>query len=139
MRRRLVQALDLAPLIIAACGAPDTPVTGDPGDPRASQTPGAPTADGVLTIAPGAVDGPPMQIADALAAASGEPVLVSGALFVDAAGEVRLCSMMAESFPPQCGGERLEVVGLDLSTIPDLEAANGVQWAEGVELTGTID
>ena len=136
MRRRLVLALALAPLIIAACGAPDTPVTVDPG---ASQAPGAPTADGVLTIAPGAVDGPPMQIADALAAASGEPVLVSGALFVDAAGEVRLCSMMAESFPPQCGGERLEVVGLDLSTIPDLEAANGVQWAEGVELTGTID
>lgn len=135
MRSRLALTLALA-VLMAACGALETPVSDDPG---ASQGPGTPTADGRLTISSDAVDGPPLQIIDALAAGSTEPVLVTGALFVDAGAGVWLCSALAESFPPQCGGERLEVVGLDPATVPGLEEANGVRWAEGVELTGTLD
>jgi len=65
-------------------------------------------------------------------------VLVTGALFVDADGSVRLCDAIAESFPPQCGGSRLLVRGLDPATVPDLQEANGVRWAEQVQLLGTI-
>jgi hypothetical protein len=121
---------------MAGCAGFDTPVSQDSG---AGGAPAAPTADGRLTISPDAVDGPPLQIADALAAGTAEPVLVTGALFVEVGNAVRLCGAIAESYPPQCGGERLEVVGLDLATVPGLEEANGVRWAEGVELVGTVD
>jgi hypothetical protein len=65
-------------------------------------------------------------------------VLVNGSLFIDPDGVVRLCSAIAESFPPQCGGERLRVIGLDPSSVPDLEEENGVRWAEHAQVYGVV-
>jgi hypothetical protein len=45
-------------------------------------------------------------------------------------GETRICEMLAESHPPQCGGTRYRVVGLDV-TGAQLEEAQGVSWSEG--------
>lgn len=134
----------LLPLIVALAGvltscAADAPATNDPAtnDPSATPGPGR-AADGILTITAGSASGPGISIADAVNRAGQEPLLVNGALFVDPDGTVLLCDAMAESFPPQCGGTRLEVHDLDLAGMPDLQEANGVRWAEQAQILGTV-
>ncbi len=137
MPQRLV-LVSLVSILLVACASasgPDTPVDDRSGG---GGSPAGPTADGRLTIVPDEVDGPALQVRDALAAGDG-PVRVAGALFVAGDGRVLLCSAIAESYPPQCGGERLEVVGLDLDTVAGLQEANGVRWADAVELSGSVD
>jgi hypothetical protein len=65
------------------------------------------------------------------------PLLVRGALVVEG-GTARLCERLAESAPPQCGGDALEVEGLDASTVEALESSGDVQWADEVKLLGEI-
>ena len=87
-----------------------------------------------------AVDGPGISVAEALGhRTTDDMVLVTGALFIEDDGTVRLCDAVLESFPPQCGGDRLVVEGLDLDVIADLQDANGVRWAEGVTLFGSVE
>ena len=127
----------LLSILLAACamtGGPDTPVTDTPGNGDT----GGPAAIARLTIIADPADGPALQVGQALSSGDG-PVRVTGALFIGADGRMLLCSAIAESFPPQCGGDRLEVVGLDTATVPDLQDANGVRWADSVELSGTVD
>jgi hypothetical protein len=126
-------------IVIAGCSiaGPDTP--SDSGDTPVTEPSAA--ADPILVIVEGAaVDGPGISVPDAIASA-GEvgDVLVNGSLFIDADGTVRLCEAIAESFPPQCGGARLEVRGLDLGAVPELQEANGVRWAEGIQLFGRVE
>jgi hypothetical protein len=79
-----------------------------------------------------------LSIEEALAAEGGEPVVVSGSLLAQG-GEVRLCSALAESFPPQCGGPELAVEGLDLDSLGGLTTAAGVTWSDRlVRLRGTV-
>ncbi|MFN2417793.1 MAG: hypothetical protein ABR593_02570 [Candidatus Limnocylindria bacterium] len=114
-------------LILAACvGTAATSAPPDDGDP-------------VLVIADGGGAGDGISVADALGhQPTDDLVSVTGALFVDPDGTVRLCDAIAESFPPQCGGSRLMVRGLDPASMPDLQEANGVRWAEQVQLLGTV-
>lgn len=121
-------------LVLAACGAAGTPSASTPDEPHTD----LPDVDGTLTIADAPADAVTLQIADALAAGPGAAI-VGGSLFVQPDGTVLLCSAIAESFPPQCGGERLRVVGLDLATIDALQEASGVRWAEAVELRGIVE
>ena len=116
-------------LLLAACAG--TPTTSVP--PHGS--------DPVLVIADGDGGvGQGISVADALGhLATDDLVLVSGALFVDADGTVRLCEAIAESFPPQCGGERIEVQGVDLAAIEGLQEESGVQWAESATLFGSVE
>lgn len=138
MARRTIAPLVLM-LVLAACGSPAAPASPGPDDPVGGGDGGAPTGvDGTLTISDAAADTLAVPVTDALAAAPDAPVRVRGALFVDAVGRVLLCEAIAESFPPQCGGRRLAVSGLDLSSVPGLQEANGVRWAESVELIGTV-
>jgi hypothetical protein len=76
----------------------------------------------------------------------GELVVVEG--FVVAAPEAvhRLCSELAESYPPQCAGARLEIIGLQLarlvetSTNPELPEGERTLWTDDtVSMTGRID
>jgi hypothetical protein len=70
---------------------------------------------------------------------SDEPQLVSGNLLVQG-GEARLCSALAESFPPQCGGPSLLVDGLDLDTVADLTTQGDVSWTDRpIVLEGVVD
>jgi hypothetical protein len=119
--------------LLASCRTPGG--SADPTDgPPDGETP-------VLVIAEGGPgDGPGLSVADALThGPTDDLVTVIGALFVDAGGTVRLCDAILESFPPQCGGARIEVHGLDLDTIPTLETEGDLSWAEGVTLFGSVD
>lgn len=130
---RTVTTLAVTAILLAACGVgtqasgqePAAPVTGDP-------------ADGILEIAPGQAVGPGISIEAAIARGGPGPVLINGALVVRPDGVVLLCSALAESLPPQCAGTRLEVRGLDLDSVPNLHQAQGVRWADGVQLLGTV-
>jgi hypothetical protein len=103
----------LAAAALAGCG-------------EASDEPGA---GGAGTTTPVFVD----QVTD-----SDEPQLVTGNLLV-ADGGARLCSALAESFPPQCGEPSLRVAGLDLGTVPGLTTNGGVSWTDHpIELRGVV-
>ena len=79
----------------------------------------------------------PAFIADV--SGSAEPQLVSGNLLVQG-GEARLCSALAESFPPQCGGPSLLVDGLDLDSVADLTTEGDVSWSDRpIVLEGIVD
>ncbi len=58
-------------------------------------------------------------IGQALEAAEGSEVTVSGFLVVDRDGNTRLCSGLLESSPPQCGGDRIELLGFDANSVPN--------------------
>ena len=125
----------LVGLLLAGCTGGD----GGSDDPGPDIPPEG-NADGILQIAEGVAGGPGISIDEALGQAGTVtgPLLINGALFIAPDGTVLLCSAIAESFPPQCGGSRLLVRGLDPATVPDLQEANGVRWAEQVQLLGTI-
>jgi len=90
------------------------------------------------TSPPSSAMGPGISIADALASDSDQPLLVNGAI-VATTTDVRLCEVLLESYPPQCGGDYLIVEGLDLSTIDGLEEASGVSWTDfAFQLLGTV-
>jgi hypothetical protein len=132
MRPTPALAVALLGMFLTACG-------GTGGQPSTSA--GAdPTGDPVLVIADGPITDPGMSVADALGhRATDDLVTVSGALFVDGDGTVRLCDAIAESFPPQCGGERIVVQGLDLDAVAGLQTEGDVSWAEGVTLFGSVE
>ncbi len=115
-------------LLLAACTGAAVPSSAPDG--------GGP----VLVIADGGGDGGGISVADALGHQATDDLLsVTGALFVDADGTVRLCDAIAESFPPQCGGERIEVEGLDLAAVDDLQEEGEARWAESVTLFGSVE
>lgn len=122
---RTLAVLTILAAVLAGCADPlTTPPAGEP----------------VLVIADGPITEPGMTVADALGhRPTDDLVTVSGALFVDPDGTVRLCDAVAESFPPQCGGERIVVQGLDLDAIPGLQTEGEVSWAEGVTLFGSLE
>ena len=137
MRNRLVLALT-ASLVLAACAAqgPDAPIDSDDSPPATD----APGIVPVLVIAEGQGGEPRLSVAAALGhQATDDLVTVTGALFVDPDGTTWLCDAIAESFPPQCGGERIEVEGLDLADVPNLQEENNVRWAEAVNLFGSVE
>lgn len=137
MRNRSILAL-VSALLLAACTwlGPDTPVDDNDRPPRSV----APGNEPVLVIVEGDVAGPGISVAEALGhQATDDIVTVTGALFVDPDGTVRLCDAIAESFPPQCGGDRIEVQGLDLASVANLQDENGVQWSESVTLFGSVE
>jgi hypothetical protein len=127
-------------VLLAACtaqGDPDDPIDSDD-SPTASTAPGDAPVLVIVDGAPG--DGPGLTVAQALThGPTDDLVTVSGALFVDADGTVRLCDAIAESFPPQCGGDRIVVEGLDLDEIDDLQEESDVRWAESVTLFGSVE
>jgi hypothetical protein len=97
------------------------------------------------TVGPSAVDPPAAAIdTDALVAdptLDGQPVRVDG-FFLATGDTAVLCSIVLESYPPQCGGGTVRLVGevpadvlaaLDSTDDPTLDQAT---WGQ-VEVTGT--
>ena len=64
-------------------------------------------------------DDGPVEIAQALQAEEGTEVSVSGHLIGQRDGNTRLCSVLLESDPPQCGGDRIDLLGFDASSVPN--------------------
>ena len=115
----------VAAAALAGCGGEDENEPADAGTsvPQTSHT----------------VAGPALSIEDALAAGSDEPLLVTGNL-LSQGGEVRLCSALAESFPPQCGGASLHVAGLELEEVDGLITEGDVSWTDRpIELHGVVE
>ena len=51
--------------------------------------------------------------------------------FIVAVGdEIRLCEVLAESFPPQCGGANITVTDLDQVDPEDLQSESNVRWTD---------
>ena len=117
-------AVTLSGLLIAvlmlACG-------GDDDDPR------------VATFGGGAnsASGPGISIREAMSSDLAGPLLING-FIVAKSDDVRFCSVLAESYPPQCAGESLRIEGLDLSQL-DLQEAGGVTWSNQTQLLGELD
>ena len=59
-----------------------------------------------------------MEISQALEAADGSEVTVSGFL-IAWGGITSLCSGLLESSPPQCGGDRIDLLKFDASSVPN--------------------
>jgi hypothetical protein len=125
MRTLALIATLTAAAALAGCGGDD--VAAD----DAASGPTVPQASGL-----GA--GPGISIDDALASDSDEMLLVNGNLLAQD-GEVRLCSALAESFPPQCGGASLVVEGLKLEEVDGLVGEGGVSWTDRpIQLLGVV-
>ena len=121
--KRVVMALGglvVAVLILACGGNDDQPTTGGAAGGASSAT------------------GPGISVQEALNSDLEGPLLING--FIVATGDgVRLCSALAESYPPQCAGESLAVEGLDLTRFDDLQEAEGVTWSNQVQVLGEVD
>lgn len=117
MKTFICIALVLAAAALPACGGDDD----DPSDDTS-----------------GIAAGPGISIEDALASDSDEPLLVNGNLLAEG-GVVRLCSALAESFPPQCGGASLVVEGLRLEEVDGLVTEGDVSWTDRpMQLLGVV-
>lgn len=121
-----------APDVAGACLAED-PDCQDIGDPNAD--PNLPTDASDEPITPSES----LTVSQVLAAGNIDgSFVVTGYLFVDAEGAAVLCEAIAESYPPQCGGESIAVVG-DFSDL-ELTSDQGLTWSDfPVLLEGTFD
>ena len=80
----------------------------------------APTSGGMI------VD--PLSVAEALAYEGSEIVAVEG-FVVRVGDETRLCDALAESFPPQCGGDSVTITNPDAINGLVLEEEGSTQWS----------
>lgn len=76
-----------------------------------------------------------LTVAQALESEVG-PIRVKGAV-VARGDDIRLCDTLAESFPPQCGGANLRLVGFDVDMAEGVQQEGTVRWAENVSVVGT--
>lgn len=127
MTRTLV-AVSLAALVLAGCGEES------PTEPGVEE----PLVPGEDRPAVGGAMGPGLTVEEAVASDAQDPLLVNGFLVADG-DVVRLCSVLAESFPPQCGEPSLQVVGVDLDDYPT-QTDSGVTWTDAqVQILGEVD
>ena len=57
-----------------------------------------------------------------------------------AAGESRLCDVLATSVPPFCAGSSLTIEGLESGSVPGLKTEGDVTWTEQpVQLLGEVE
>ena len=132
--------------VIFATGGNSTLATGGltPLAPNTDVTPGTVQLEPGDTPPPGGdtgatmlAGGPGISIADAIASTLSGPLLVNGAVVI-VDGEARLCSALAKSFPPQCRGDSLSVIGLDGATL-DLQTEGKVSWTNNqAQLLGFV-
>lgn len=113
MKTLMVIPIVALALVAAACGGSE----GTAPEPGSTPSAGAPIPGGGLSVD------------EALASTLEGPLMVAGYL-VAAFDEVRLCSALAESYPPRCGGSSLLVAGLDLASVEGLQNAGGVSWTD---------
>lgn len=110
---RLLACLFIAVLLATACGDGDSDGAGSPTSAPVDSPSGVPASIG------GVID----------ADISGD-INVLGYVVIDRNG-ARFCSVLLESFPPQCGPPSVELVDLD-TTVVDLQQEQGVQWTDDI-------
>ena len=116
-------------------GDPDCNDTGD------MNTPGPPPIDdssGGDVVGSGALPDGGLTISEALATDATGTIAVQGFLVADETG-ARLCEVLAESYPPQCGGASIPVLEYDEMVDVPLQNAEGVTWTdESLSLFGEL-
>jgi hypothetical protein len=113
--------LSLVVLALAGCGEDD-------GGGSAPEPP--PPAAGVP------IPGGGLSVQEAIESDLDGPLMVKG-FVVQTGDEVRLCSALAESFPPQCGGPWLAVEG---AVDAEFTEEGDVRWTETeVSLLGEVE
>ena len=120
MKRLLTLLLIVFALGLAACGS----------DADGEPAPQPPAVAGI-----GA--GPGISIDEAIAFESNEPLLVNGNIWADG-NKIYFCDAVAESYPPQCAGVRLEVVGVKLAEVDGLQRVGEIAWTERTQLLGVV-
>ena len=137
--------------VLAACGgdASDNELPADPGDDSTPAAAGACLADepdcndigvpadgGELPLP--ADDGEvvtdgmaaePLTVSEAVVFDTDGVIAVQGFLFDDGSGPV-LCEVLAESFPPQCGGASVAVSGHEEAVDVPFVTEQGVTWTD---------
>lgn len=105
---------------------------------------GEPSADGELPSdgadADGAAGGTTMRVhtvSEAMAEDVEKGSIHIAGLLIDDGSGWRLCEMVLESYPPQCGGASLAVDGLDPAGLP-LEEDGGVRWQSDATVVGEV-
>jgi hypothetical protein len=84
--------------------------------------------------------GPGISVGEALESDLAGPLLVNGFIVTTSDGTVYLAEALAESLPPQPGGARLVVEGLDLKSFEGLTTAEGITWSDQrVQVLGTVE
>ena len=132
-RARLATFVCALAVLAAACGADtDEPSAAGGGDiiedPTDQGTDGEDAGGTTMRV---------YSVSEAKALEQEGSVHVSGLLIDDGSGW-RLCELVLESFPPQCGGESLAVDGLDPTGLP-IEESGDVQWQTEATVVGEID
>lgn len=117
---------DPAPPAAAACLV-DEPDCDDIGVPPAGGELPPPSDDGGVVTGGMVVDA--LTVSEVLVSDIGGVLAVEGFLFDDGTGPV-LCEVLAESFPPQCGGESLPVSGHEEVIDVPLVSEQGVTWTD---------
>lgn len=148
--QRLALLLGALALVLAACGAAteaELPVNDDPdqappaagaclvgepdcndiGVPDGGELP-LPSDDGEV-VTGGMVAGDGLTVSEAVDGGAEGVIAVQGFLFDDGSGPV-LCEVLAESFPPQCGGASLPVSGHEEAIDVPLVSEQGVTWTD---------
>ena len=160
---RSLLGLSAVAVLLVACGTAgdadpsitpsDTPIpTVQPSVPPSeapAETPGgAPVPSGTLTFTEGAVvDGPGTPLAEAMEGDLSQPILVRGALFLDADGKVYFAESVTDASVPTFSDLRLEVANYPTdgptwdmadAEITGLQEVNGIRFFEDTKLYGTI-
>jgi hypothetical protein len=105
---------------LAGCGSDDAATTSD-----------TIADDTVASTAPDE----PITVDQLVARSADSPIAVTGLVIVEGDGPARLCELILESYPPQCGGATIELVGLDVGSIDGATSEAGVTWKEGAVFT----
>ena len=144
MKKLLLMIVALI-LAVAACGGGDDTTTGDlpvntgaepdtaldstclAGEPECQDIPGN---EEPQDLPSGDDDGDAVQVVDIAAAADSTGQVIVSGFVVDVAGESRLCEVLAESFPPQCGGESITVTDLSQVDPDSLKTEGDVTWTD---------
>ncbi len=141
-RSRLALVIALAALTVAAAACGGSNGKNRDAEPAA---PASEPSDAATPSAGAAIPSGGLSIEEAIASPLEGPLMVKGYLVAVDGEDVQLCSMLAESYPPQCGGPSLIVSGLDLETVdglvqPDDPALAGTAWSEEpVSILGEIE
>lgn len=140
-QRRLAVVLAAVAVIAVACGAGDDQPEGAPPAPDVAADEPAdlpPINDGPAgapnePVTPGIPWSTEfsMSVSEILSAEAAGAAAVKGFLVVDASG-ARLCDVLAESYPPQCGGETLPITNYEEFLVVPVQEAQGVTWTNDV-------
>jgi inhibitor of cysteine peptidase len=113
---------------------PTTSVTAP--EPTTTTTP--PTTEPQTTMASSQPRPPVVRVPDLFDMEGAQQVEVEGFVLWDAAS-ARLCDVLMESFPPQCGAPWVVIANPDLLD-ESLESAQGVRWTQGyTTISGSFD